>query len=59
MRNLLLLAQLKVLGGCPCRIYYFWQTEGIGHVSMPNLLLLAELKVLGACPCRIYFFWQS
>ena len=25
MRKLLLLAELKVLGVCPCRIYYFWQ----------------------------------
>ena len=25
MQNLLLLAELKGLGVCPCRIYYFWQ----------------------------------
>ena len=25
MQNLLLLAELKVLGMYPCRIYYFWQ----------------------------------
>ena len=25
MRKLLLLAELKALGVCPCRIYYFWQ----------------------------------
>ena len=25
MQNLLLLAELKVLGVCPCRISYFWQ----------------------------------
>ena len=25
MQNLLLLAELKVLGVCPCRIFYFWQ----------------------------------
>ena len=25
MQKLLLLAELKVLGVCPCRIYYYWQ----------------------------------
>ena len=25
MQNLLLLAELKALAVCPCRIYYFWQ----------------------------------
>ena len=25
MQNLLLLAELKVLGVCPCRIFYSWQ----------------------------------
>ena len=25
MQNILLLAELKALGVCPCRIYYFWQ----------------------------------
>ena len=25
MQNLLLLAELKALGVCPCRMYYFWQ----------------------------------
>ena len=25
MQNLLLLAELKALGVCPCKIYYFWQ----------------------------------
>ena len=74
MQNLLLLAELKVLGMCPCRIYYFWQnwghwahaafitigrTEGIGRVPMQNLLLVAELKVLGMCPCRIYYYWRN
>ena len=28
MQNLLLLAELKALGVCPCRIYYFWQNWG-------------------------------
>ena len=61
MQNLLLLAELKVLGMCPCRIYYFWtgRTGGIGRVAMQNLLLLAELKVLGMCPCRIFYYWQN
>ena len=27
MQNLLLLAELKALGVCPCRIYYFWQNR--------------------------------
>ena len=27
MRNLLLLAELKALGVCPCKIYYFWQNQ--------------------------------
>ena len=26
MQNLILLAELKALGVCPCRSYYFWQT---------------------------------
>ena len=43
MQNLLLLAELKVLGMCPCRIYYFWQNGGIGRVAMQKLLLLAEM----------------
>ena len=59
MQKLLLLAELKVLGVCPCGIYYFGRTEGIGCVPMQNLLLLAELKVLGMCPCRIYYYWQN
>ena len=25
MQNLMLLAEPKALGMCPCRIYYFWQ----------------------------------
>ena len=36
MQNLLLLAELKVLGMCPCRIYYFWQNWGhlaCGHAK--------------------------
>ena len=58
MQNLLLLAELKVLGVCPCTIFYFWQNwehwvsahaeyitfGGIGRVSLQNLLLLEELK---------------
>ena len=59
MQNLLLLAELKALGVCPCRIYYFRRTGGIGRVPMQNLLLLAELKALGVCPCRIYYFWPN
>ena len=58
MQNIFLLAELKVLGMCPCGNDYFGSAEGIGCVPMQNLLLLAELKVLGVCPCRIYSFWQ-
>ena len=59
MQKLLLLAELKVLGVCPCGIYYFRRTEGIGRVPMQNLLFLAALGALGVCPCRIYYFWQN
>ena len=44
MQNLLLLAELKALGVCPCR-----RTAGIGRVPMRNVFLLAELKALGVC----------
>ena len=43
MPTLSLLAELKALGVCPCRIS----------------LLLAKLKALGVCPCRTYYFWQN
>ena len=59
MQNLFLLAELKALGVCPCRIVAFGRTEGIGRVYMQNLLLLAELKALGMCPCRSYCFWLN
>ena len=45
MRNMLLLAELKALGVCPCRR----RTAGIGRVPMRNVFLLAELKALGVC----------
>ena len=54
MQKVLLLAELKALGVCPCS-----KTEGIGCVPMQNLLLLAELRALGVCPCTIYYFWQN
>ena len=63
MQNLLLLAQLKALGVCPCRIYCFWHFEGIGCVPMQ---LLAELKALGVLAELkahakefIYCFWHN
>ena len=60
MRNLLHLAELKVLGMYPCRTHFFWPTEGIGCARMQNCLFLAELRAMGVlCPCRIYFFWQN
>ena len=67
MQNLLLLAQLKALGQCPCKFllllcpakFIAFGTEGIGCVPMQNLLLLAQLKALGVCPCKIYCFWQN
>ena len=59
MQSLLLLAELKALGVCPCRIVTFGCTGGIGCVPMQNFLFLAEPGALGVCPCRIYCFWQN
>ena len=60
MQNLLLLAELKVLGVCVWRIIImFGRTGIIGCLPMQNILLLAELKALGVCPCRIYYYWQN
>ena len=59
MQNLLPFAELKALGVCPCKIYYFGRSGGIGCVPMQNLLPFAELKALGVCPCKIYNFWQN
>ena len=59
MQNLLLLAELKALGVCPCNIFCIWQNWGIGCFPLQKLLLLAELGALGVCPCGIYYFWRN
>ena len=59
MQNLLLLAEVRALGVCPCRIITFGRTEYIGCVLVQNSLVWAELKAFGVCPCTIHYLWQN
>ena len=47
MQNLLLLAELKVLGMCPCRIYYFWQNWGHWSCGHAEFITFGRVEGIG------------
>ena len=52
MHNLLLLAELKVLGMCPCRIYYFWQNWGHGACGHAEVITFDGNGSIGRVPMQ-------
>ena len=73
MQNLLLLAELKALGVCPCKIYYFWQNRRHWVCAHAKFITLTELNTLGAlraqgpalgpgcvvCPVGAHAVWRG
>ena len=54
MQNLLLFAELKALGVCPCKIYYFDRIEYIGGPVCTGTCMAARLCGRPcSCPCRV------
>ena len=47
MQNLLLFAELKVLGMCPCRIYYFWQHWGHWACAHAEYIIFGRTEGIG------------
>ena len=47
MQNLLLLAELKVSGMCPCRIYYFWQHWGHWACAHAEFITFGRIEGIG------------
>ena len=47
MKNLLLLAELKVLGLCPCINYYFWQHWGNGVCAHAEYITFGRTEGIG------------
>ena len=53
MQNILLLTELKVVGVCPCRIYYFWQHWGHWACVHAEFITIGRTKGIGRVPMRI------
>ena len=52
MQDLLLLAELKALGVCPCGVYYFWQTWGHWACAQAEFITFGGIECIGHVPMR-------
>ena len=52
MQNLLLLAELKALGVCPCRIYYFWQNGRHWACAHAEFITFGRTEGMGRVPMQ-------
>ena len=52
MQNLLLLAELKVLGMYPCRIYHFWQNRRYWGCAHAEFLTFGRTEGVGCVPMQ-------
>ena len=52
MQNLLLLAELKALGVCPCRIYYFWQNRRHWVCAHAKFIAFGRTEGIGCVPMQ-------
>ena len=52
MQNILLLAELKVLGVCPCRIYCFWQNWEHWTCALAEYITIGRTEGIGHVPMQ-------
>ena len=52
MQNLLLLAKVKALGACPCKIYYLWQNRGHWACAHVEVITFGRTGSIGRVPMR-------
>ena len=52
MQNLLLLAELKALGVCPCKIYYFWQNRRHWVCAHAKFIAFGRTEGIGCVPMQ-------
>ena len=52
MQDLLLLAELKVLGMCPCRIPYFWQNCRYWACVHAKFITFGRAEGIGCVPMQ-------
>ena len=52
MQNLLLLAELKALGVCPCGVYYFWQNWGHWACAHAEFITFGRTEGIGRVPMQ-------
>ena len=55
MQNLLFVAELKVLGMFPCRIYYFWQNWGNWACVHAEFITIGRTEGIGRVPLQNLF----
>ena len=47
MQNFLLLAELKALGVCPCKLYYFWQNRRHRACAHAEFITIGRTEGIG------------
>ena len=52
MQNLFILAELKALGVCPCKIYYFWQNQRHWVFTRAELITYGRTEGIGCVPMQ-------
>ena len=52
MENLLLLAQLKALGVCPCKIYDFWRNRRHWLCAHAEFIAFGTTEGIGCVPMK-------
>ena len=52
MHNLLLLAELKALGVCPCKNYYFWQNQRHWVFTRAKFITYGRTEGIGCVPMQ-------
>ena len=52
MQNLLLVAEPKALGVCPCGIYYFWQNQRHWVCARARFIPFSRLEGIGCVPMQ-------
>ena len=52
MQNLLLLAQMKALGVCPCGVYDFWQNWGHWACAQAEFITFGRTEGIGHVPMQ-------
>ena len=52
MQNLLLLAELKALGVCPCKIFYLWQNERHWVFTCAKFITYGRTEGIGCVPMQ-------